>query len=285
MRKDLLTNTETTPKLYVYMHDGKIKKVIISKKVLDKGRVISKICDCLNISRLPKKRAILTVDCGDIIDEYAPAVEVRKKMQSIKSMTSGNPKSVSPVSSSSRKNEKLKNNAFQLKLRNEILGMKSDLNHEKKQKVLLDEKFKAQDIKIKELESINIANKTERKKIEEQFKNEYLSGILRKYIESFLKKMSITPSEDLKLLNDRFRNFNSLQELLSVLAKLALVLKPKWDKVDGTLSWYKIRDQGLGHFGDDARVRIYYCLKTHKLRLCYKENEKYEKRFEKNLDK
>ena len=42
---------------------------------------------------------------------------------------------------------------------------------------------------------------------------------------------------------------------------------------------------GLGHFGDDARVRIYFCLKTHKLRLCYKENEKYEKRFEKNLDK
>lgn len=283
MRKGLITNTETTPKLYVYMHEGEIKKVIISKNFLANDRVIFKLCKCLNIKRLPKKRLIQLVDSENIINEYVPAVEVRKKMQSIKSIGHGNSKLSSSVSPSSKKNEKRTNDAFQLKQKNKIISLSSDLQHEKKQKRLLDEKCEQQDVKIKELESNINAYRIQRKEIEEQLKNEYLRDLLRKYIESFLKKMSITPDEDLKILNDRFRNFNSLQELLSVLVSLSLRLTPKWDKVDGTSSWYKIRDQVLGHFGDDARVRIYYCLNTSRLRLCYKENEKYEKRFEKKL--
>lgn len=283
MRKGFITNTETTPKLYVYMHEGEIKKVIISKKFLANDRVIFKLCKCLNINRLPKKRLILLVDSENIINEYVPVVEVGKKMQSIKSVRLGNSKSTSSVSPSSRKNEKRTNDAFQLKQKNKIISLSSDLKHEKKQKELLDEKCKVQDVKIKELESNINAYSTQRKEIEEQLKNEYLSDLVRKHIESFLKKMSLTPAEDLKLLNDRFRNFNSLEELLRVLVSLALRLKPKWDKVDGTSSWFKIRDHVLGHFGDDARVRIYYCLQTQQLRLSYKENETYEKRFEKKL--
>lgn len=283
MRKGLIANTETTPKLYVYTHEGEIKKVIISKNFLANDRVIFKLCKCLNIKRLPKKRLIQLVDSENIINEYVPAVEVRKKMQSIKSIGHGNSKLSSSVSPSSKKNEKRTNDAFQLKQKNKIISLSSDLQHEKKQKRLLDEKCEQQDVKIKELESNINAYRIQRKEIEEQLKNEYLRDLLRKYIESYLKKMSTTPDEDLKILNNRFRNFNSLQELLSVLVSLSLRLTPKWDKVDGTASWYKIRDQVLGHFGDDARVRIYYCLNTSRLRLCYKENEKYEKRFEKKL--
>jgi hypothetical protein len=286
MRKGLIANTETTPKLYVYTHEGEIKKVIISKNFLANDRVIFKLCKCLNIKRLPKKRLIQLVDSENIINEYLPAVEVRKKIQSIKSSIGhGNSKLSSSVSPSSRKNDKRTNDAFQLKQKNKIISLSSDLQHEKKQKKLLDEKFEKQNVKIKDLESNINAHRIQRKEIEEQLKNEYFSALLRRYIESFLKNMSITPDQDLKILNDRFRNFNSLQELLSVLISLSLRLKPKWDKVDGTSSWYKIRDQVLGHFGDDARVRIYYCLNTSRLRLCYKENEKYEKRFEKNLTK
>lgn len=286
IRKGPIANTETTPKLYVYSHEGEIKKVIISKNFLDIDRVIFKLCKCLNIKRLPKKRLIQLVDSENIINEYVPAVEVRKKMQSIKSSIGhGISKLSSSVSPSSRKNEKRINDAFQLKQKNKIISLSSDLQHEKKQKRLLDEKIEQQNVKIKDLESNINAYRIQRKEIVEQLKNEYFSDLLRKYSYSFLKNMSITPDEDLKILNDRFRNFNSLQELLRVLVSLSLRLKPKWDKVDGTSSWYKIRDQVLGHFGDDARVRIYYCISKSRLRLCYKENEKYEKRFEKNLNK
>ena len=278
---------ETTPKLYVYLHDGEIIRVIISnsKYFLGEDRVKSKIFRSLKITRLPKKSKILIVDSKKIIDEYVPTKEVFKKIQSVKPMASVNTKSPSSVSPSSKKNDKRKNEEFQSKQKKIIESLRTDLNHEKKQRKLIDDKCKEQDEKIKELESISIDNRTQRKETEEQVKNEYSINFLRKYIVTLLKTMSKIPTEDLKLFNDRFRLFNSLQVFFLVLINLTLRITSKRDKVDGTLSWYKIRDQGLGHFGDDARVRIYYCLKTHKLRLCYKENEKYEKRFEKNLDK
>jgi hypothetical protein len=111
----------------------------------------------------------------------------------------------------------------------------------------------------------------------------YFSQLLLDEITLILKHMSLRYKDDSQIIKDRSKKSSAIIEIFKVLSQISRGDKPKWDKVKDTIGWFKIRGTVGGHFGDDSRIRIYFCPNKRRVTFHYKENDKAEKIFQSNL--
>lgn len=111
----------------------------------------------------------------------------------------------------------------------------------------------------------------------------YFSQLLMDELTLILKHMSLRYKDDSQIIKDRCKKSSAIIEIFKVLSQISRGDKPKWDRAKDTNGWFKIRGIVGGHFGDDSRIRIYFCPNKRKVTFHYKENDKSEKIFQSNL--